>query len=223
MFYFPSKEFQAQFFKHLSQVLKETPWMISQDAHDSKRTPFASQPELLNLKFGIFDDSFHRAWEKGYNLDGWKFFGLDRIKYSPAGGEILFRTKERSDFVEVNWATQARNFSITFMICEQWPRWISMEKIREHSMACGYKFKIVKLEVNSTATHLTVLNSGVAPIYYDAFVAVNGVRAAESLKYLSAGESHQFTIPASSDNPRVTIECDRLVPGQKIEFEADIK
>jgi hypothetical protein len=220
---FPSKEFQARFFKHLSQVLKQTPWMISQDAHDSKRTPFAAQPELLSLKFGIFDDSFHRAWEPGYNLDGWEFFGIDRIKHSPAGGEILFRTKERSDFVEANWATQARNFGITFMICEQWPRWISMERISEHSMACGYKFKIVKFEASSTASRLTVLNSGVAPIYYDAFVAVNGVRASESLKCLSAGESRQFTIPSSSDNPQVTIECDRLVPGQKIEFEADIK
>lgn len=220
---FPSKEFQAQFFKHLAGVLKETPWIISQDAHDGRRTPFASQPELLEVKFGIFDDSFHRAWEPGYNLDGWKFFGLDRILHSPAGGEILFRTKEHSDFVEANWAAQARNFGITFMICEQWLRWITMEKIQEHGIACGYKYKIVKLEASPTATRLTVLNTGVAPIYYDAFVAVNGVRAAESIKYLRAGESRQVTIPVGGHNPRITIECDRLVPGQKIEFEADIK
>jgi hypothetical protein len=220
---FPSKEFQAQFFNHLSAVFKETPWMISQDAHDSKRTPFASQPELLNLKFGIFDDSFHHAWEPGYNLDGWKFFGLDRIKHSPAGGEILFRTKEHSDFVEANWATQARNFGITFMICEQWPRWISMERIREHSMACGYKFQILKFEANATTSQITVSNTGMAPIYFDAYVTVNGVRASESLKHLPAGEIRQFTVSSGGSNPQLTIECDRLIPGQKIEFAADVK
>ena len=36
----------------LANVFKETPWMISQDAHVAKRTPFASQPayNLINLQ-----------------------------------------------------------------------------------------------------------------------------------------------------------------------------
>jgi hypothetical protein len=93
---FPSKEFQARFFRHLANVFQETPWMISQDAHVDTRTPFASQPELLELRFGIFDDSFHLAWKPGYNLGGWTFFGLERYKESPMGGEILFPQKERS-------------------------------------------------------------------------------------------------------------------------------
>ena len=58
---FPSKEFQTTFFRHLSKVFKETPWMISLDAQVAKRTPFASQSELLKLGFSIFDDSFHLA------------------------------------------------------------------------------------------------------------------------------------------------------------------
>jgi hypothetical protein len=49
------------------------------------------------------------------------------------------------------------------------------------------------------------------------------VRAAESIRYLPPNESRQFTIPSGGKNPKITIECDRLVPGQKIEFEADIK
>ena len=174
---FPSMEFQAKFFKHLAKVFKETPWMISQDAHDARRTPFAAQPDLLELKFGIFDDSFHLAWEPSYNYNGWEFFGLDRYKESPVGGEITFRQKERSDLVDANWATQAPRFGITFMIVEQWPRWISMERIREHSMVCGYKFKITKFEASENASRVTVENSGAAPIYYDAYVTVNGVRS----------------------------------------------
>ncbi len=220
---FPSKEFQAKFFQHLAKVFKETPWMISQDAHEGNRSPFASQSELIKLKFGIFDDSFHLAWKPSYNLEGWEFFGLDRFQHSPVGGEILFRTKEHSDYVEANWATEALKFGITFMICEQWPRWITMERIREHGMVCGYKFKITAFEANSSNSRVAVKNIGVAPIYYDTYVTVNSIRAAETLKYLQAGETRKFTVQSGGANPKLTIECNHLVPGQRIEFEADLK
>jgi hypothetical protein len=220
---FPSKDFQADFFKHLSKNFKKTPWMISQDAHDDTRTPFSSQPDLLNLKFGIFDDSFHRAWEPGYNLRGWEFFGLDRFKESPMGGEILFPNQERNDYVDSQWAKQARKFGITFMICEQWLRWITIDRLREHSMACGYKFKVTNFKSNNDASQITVENTGVAPIYYDAYMTVYGKRSSETLKFLQPGERRQFNVKSGGRNPELTIECDRLVPGQKIEFEADIK
>lgn len=220
---FPSKEFQTRFFHHLAKVLKETPWMISQDAQAATRTPFASQPELLDLEFGIFDDTFHLAWKPGYNLDGWNFFGRERYRQSPAGGEILFPNRQREEFVSKNRAKETRNFGITFVICEQWPRLTTMERIREHGLACGYKFKVVSFEAGPTDSRVTVTNTGVAPIYYDAFVAVNGVRSKESLRYLQPGESRRFTIASGGTNPRLTIECDRLVPGQQIEFEADLK
>jgi hypothetical protein len=67
-----------------------------------------------------------------------------------------------------------------------------------------------------------VANSGVAPIYYDAFVAVNGIRAEGSLKGLLPGEERLFTVPSGGTNPELSIECDRLVPGQRIDFEADL-
>ncbi len=155
---FPSKEFQAQFFRHLAEVFQETPWMISQDAHEA-----------------------HRAW-----------------------------------------AREAANFHITFMICEGWPPRTTMDRIREHSLACGYRFAITAFEVSSTAARVTVRNTGVAPIYYDAFVAVNGVRAEDSLKGLLPGEERGFTVASGGVDPRLTIECDRLVPGQQIEFEANL-
>jgi hypothetical protein len=219
---FPSKQFQAQFFRHLTKVFSETPWMISQDAQEGSRTPFAAQPELLDLKFGIFDDTFHHAWEPGYNLEGWEFFGRDRWQHSPCGGEILFRSREREEHVAAMWATEAADFHITFMICEQWPRWTTMERIREHGLACGYKFEVTAFEASDTAAHVTVANTGVAPIYYEAFAAVNGVRAEESLEGLLPGEERRFTVASGGANPKLTIECDRLVPGQRIEFDADL-
>jgi hypothetical protein len=219
---FPSMEFQAKYFKHLANVFKELPWMISEDAHLESRTPFASQPELLDLKFGIFDDSFYRAWEPGYNLDGWKFFGMERFKESPVGGEITFRQKERSDYVDSNWVKETRHFGITFMICEQWLRWISIDRIRANSMVCGYKFKVTDFKANNSTSRVTVENTGVAPIYYDAYITVNGVRSLKSLKYLQPGESAQYMVKSGGQNPILTIECDRLVPGQIIEYAAEL-
>jgi hypothetical protein len=219
---FPSMEFQAKFLRRLAQVLRETPWLISQDAHEAERAPFAEQRDLLEIDFGIFDDTFHLAWEPGYNLEGWEFFGRDRWRRAPCGGEILFRNRERADQVAAAWAKEAANFHITFMICEQWPRWTTMERIREHSLACGYRFKVIGFEASDTQASVTVTNTGVAPLYYDAFVAVNGARARESLKGLLPGEERRFTIASGGANPLLTIECDRLAPGQRIEFEADL-
>jgi hypothetical protein len=98
-----------------------------------------------------------------------------------------------------------------------------MERIREHGMVCGYKFKITAFEANSSNSRVTVKNIGVAPIYYDTYVTVNSIRAAETLKYLQAGEIRKFTIQSGGANPKLTIECYHLVPGQRIEFEADLK
>lgn len=89
-------------------------------------------------------------------------------------------------------------------------------------MACGYRFRITRFEADETRSRVTVANSGVAPIYYDAYVAVNGVRAQGSLIYLPPGESRDFEIATGGTRPTLTIECDRLVPGQRIGFEADI-
>lgn len=219
---FPTREYQAQFFRHLEKVFRKTPWLISQDAHVGERTPFASERGLLDIQFGIFDDSFHLAWKPGYNLEGWEFFGRDRFKRSPMGGEILFPDKERSDFVDAGWAEQTRAFGITFMITEQWLRWIDLARFKENSMACGYRFRITAFEASATGSRVTVENSGAAPIYYDAYVAVNGVRSAESLIYLAPGESRRFIIVAGGESPTLSIECDRLVSGQQIGFEADI-
>lgn len=219
---FPSKSFQASFFNVMSKSFQETPWLISQDAQLDSRSPFANQPDLLKLKFGIFDDSFHLAWKPGYNYNGWKFFGLNRYQQSPAGGEILFPDKAHSNFVSSQWPIQTRSFGISFMVCEQWLKWISLEQLRMHSMACGYKFSIKDFETDGKTVKVTVENTGVAPIYYDAFITVDGVRANASLKALQPGQTYTYDIKSDSKTPAITIECDRLVKGQEIQFDADL-
>jgi hypothetical protein len=220
---FPSKDFQARYFHHLAKVFQKTPWMISQDAQSAERTPFASRKELLDLRFGIFDDTFHLAWKPSYNRDGWNFFGRDRWKRSPTGGEILFPNQKHADEVAAAWPQETANFHITFLIGEQWPRWTTTERLREHGMSCGYRFQVTAFETSPNAARVTVSNKGVAPIYYDTFVAVNGVRAKESLKGLLPGESHRYDVASGGANAKLEIECDRLVPGQRIGFEANLK
>lgn len=61
--------------------------------------------------------------------------------------------------------------------------------------------------------------------YYDAFVSVNGVRAEASLKGLLPGNQQEFIIRPGSeagDDLRLRIECDRLVQGQQIQYDADL-
>ena len=220
---FPSLDFQVSYIRHLDRIFQNTPWMISQDAQLDTRSPFAKQPDLLSINFGVFDDSFHLAWVPSYNYDGWKFFGLKRYETSPVGGEILFPNENRSNLVDASWSQRSREFGISFMICEQWLRYISLSRLREHSMDCGYKFKVCEFKSNKSSTIVSVTNTGVAPIYYDAYITVNGIQSSESLKHLQSGDTIQYKVQSGGVNPILTIECQRLVPGQKIEFEADLK
>ena len=82
-----------------------------------------------------------------------------------------------------------------------------------------YKTTTGKSEGKSS---VSICNQGIAPIYYDAFVAVDRIRASESLKGLLPGETRSFSIPAGGVSPSLSIECDRLIPGQIIEYEADL-
>src|SRR5690606_37133113 len=90
---FPDKAFQAEFVRHLAVVLRETPWMISVDAAKEKRTPFAGDPTLIALPFGVFDDSFNHANHAKWNEPNWNRLGRDRWQKAPAGGEFSFFEK----------------------------------------------------------------------------------------------------------------------------------
>ena len=97
-----------------------------------------------------------------------------------------------------------------------------MTRIREAGLACGYKFRVTKFQAGDQLARVTVANMGIAPIYHDAYAAVNGVRASRSLKGLAPGASAIFDIASGGTSPRFAIESDRLVTGQSIEYEADL-
>jgi hypothetical protein len=225
---FPSKEFQTTFLRHLASAFQETPWMISVDAA-GEHTPFAMNTSVANLRFGLFDDSFnHRRHEKE-NEPNWKTLGLDRWKHSPTGGEFsFFARKDQTKALAPNgpygipFAEQAAKFHISFIIGDDQPKFQSAQAVRSAGMTCGYRFRVNRFVTSSSVTELEIENTGIAPIYYDAFPTIDGIRSKATLKGLCPGETKQFRVLTSTETPTVTIECDRLISGQKIEFEADL-
>jgi hypothetical protein len=227
---FPSMDFQARFARLLGERLRETPWMISVDAAAPQRAPFVSDPELLGLPFGVFDDSFNHARHATVNAPNWKALGNARWKIAPAGGEFSFyEPRDQREALAlrgphgVPFEEQAAKFHLTFIIGDGQPRYQSSERIREAGLACGYRFRVTRFEASDRFSVVTVENRGIAPIYHHAHPAVNGVRADESLKGLLPGESRSFRIASGGVDPELTIESDRLAPGQRIEFEADLR
>ena len=229
---FPSHDFQAQFLPKMDEWFKDTPWMFSIDASDSKYAPFHKQKELLNLRFGNFDDSFMCQDWSGYNWSGWKFFGEDRYKKAPAGGEFSYYSDYDQKHVLDKEGMYGRVFEdvvakvhMTFIIGNDQPGKQTPERIAEAAMSMGYRFEIRDFQVKEgELAAVRIANVGVAPIYRDAFVEVEGVRGDLNLRTLMPGDEAWVTVACkASKTSRPAIACDHLVSGQEIQYQADIK
>ena len=231
---FPSKDFQRTFVNHLANVFDQTHWSISIDAADGTQAPFRSTASLLNLDFGLFDDSFmheqHSTSDSEYNRASWLFFGTDRYEQSPAGGEFNYYSDYDQEHVldypngpyGRNFESFAAQYHITYMIGNDQLNYQPRSRIRQAGLATGYKFRITEFQSSDNASVVKVKNEGIAPFYYDAYPTVNGVRATTSLRYLLPGQSRTFSISSGGNNPLLTITSDRLVPGQTIQYEANL-
>ncbi|MBR3520855.1 MAG: hypothetical protein IKN77_12190 [Paludibacteraceae bacterium] len=242
---FPTKDYQKEFFLHLSKVMGSIPWAISIDAADDEYTPFADDKQLRKLDFGLFDDSFmHEGHEKkskdGYNEECWETMGSDRWKTGVCGGEISYY--EDSDQLEFTnpkgmygytWENQSSKYHITFMIANDNPSgkkdYNKPSRFKECSMATGYHFVVTGCQTDGAQTKITVTNTGVAPLYRDAYFAVGSTRSEQSLRGLLPKESMEVIIDAplacdgagrAIENP--VIACDYILDTQTIEYDCDI-
>ncbi|MBV8880738.1 MAG: hypothetical protein JO332_12275 [Planctomycetaceae bacterium] len=222
---FPSKEFQASFLRHLSGVFQATPWMISIDAAAEDAAPFAAQRDLVELPFGVFDDSFLCKQHAKENAPNWAFFGRDRWRRAPAGGEFSYYSKtDQKDALSaqgphgIPFERAARDFHLSFIIANDQPEHRTMDRIRDAGLGCGYRLRVTDYRSGRGKSVLTLTNAGIAPLYHDAFVAIAGTRSKTSLKGLCPGDSRVCDV--ASVGQEVSVESDRLVPGQRIEFEA---
>ena len=237
---FASKDYQSTFLQHLDTLFQETPWSISIDAADKKYTPIAGNKTLLALNFGLFDDSFmHEKHDisqgEGDNEKNWQTIGTDRWKTSPAGGEIsYYEDKDQHEFLNpaglygVTWEDAAAKYHMTYVIDNDAPEgsYATKERVYEASSYAGYKFEITGYAVNKISAAVRVKNIGIAPLYHNAYVTVNGVRSEKSLKGLLPGEEATFTVAGiqigDSETPELTITGDKLLKGATIPYKASL-
>ncbi len=227
---FPTKAFQTEFLNHMDDIFDALQWSVSIDAGVQTVSAFQNGSSLMNLDFGVFDDSFMHENHSGYNESMWNHFNYpQRYKKSVQGGEFNYYTNfDQQNVLNPEgihgrtFADQSAKFHISYMIGNDQPNYQSNQRIREAGLSTGYRFKITSFQASSNQSKVSVTNTGVAPIYYDAFVTVNNVAATQSLKGLLPGTSADFTIAAGGSNPVLSIEADRLVDGQRIEFEANL-
>lgn len=227
---FPSKEFQIEFFRGMDEWFDDCSWSISIDAGDNTYGPFQKDNTLLDLHFGNFDDSFMCEDHDGYNTRMWKIFGEERYKHSPFGGEFNYYTDDdqRHCLDKEGWhgrvfEDEVAKFHMTYINGNDQPRYQKAERIKEASMAMGYQFTILDYKALGSNAAVLISNTGVAPIYRDAWVAVGGKRGDVNLRNLMPGEQTWVHIEGGYTEGAVpTIECDHLVKGQKIEYAANV-
>ncbi len=227
---FPTGDYQKEFLTHVAGVL-EIPWLISIDAAES--SPVVGDASLMALTFGLFDDSFmHRDHEGDYNENCWNAIGKGvRWKKGACGGEISYYTSgDQKNFLNpegmygVTWEQASAKYHISFMIANDAPRgqYGTAARFKEASMACGYHFALTGLYANDKKTAAYVTNTGVAPIYRDAFLAVDGLRSETSLKGLLPGDTCLVFIDRVTKGNDLTIESDYILPSQTIQFDAEL-
>lgn len=232
---FPSKAYQKEFLTHLAETM-DIPWLISIDAADGDYTPIVSDASLMGLQFGLFDDSFMHSEHdlqqgEGYNEECWNDIGKGtRWQTGPCGGEIsYYEDKDQRDFLSpqgiygVTWEQASYKYHITFMIANDAPEgpYGTAARFKEASQLCGYRLKVLDCRTKEGETQVLVKNTGIAPLYRDAYFAVGDTQADESLRGLLPGERKTFVIRKQTEHAEdLHIVSEHLLEGQRIEYES---
>ncbi|GAA3648689.1 hypothetical protein [Flavivirga jejuensis] len=222
---FPSKDYQITFLNKLDAVFNNLHWSISIDAEDTNVTPLRTNTSLLDIPFGIFDDSFMSEEHGEVNEPRFNFFGTTRYQNAAIGGEFNYYTDyDQQNVLSPNgphgesYESFANRFHISYMIGNDQYEYQTSDRIKEASINTGYKFEITKFEKTDNKSLLTVKNIGTAPIYYDTYLSINGNKSTTSLKTLMPNQESVFTINYDG-NEDLTITCNRLLSGQVIDFK----
>lgn len=235
---FPDKAYQQSFFEELAEYMN-IPWAISIDAADDAYSPFVETPSLMNLNFGLFDDSFmHREHEigsgDGYNEECWNLLGQGtRWRKGPCGGEIsYYRESDQYNFLNPagmyghTWEEQAAKYHISFMIANDAPegQYGTAERFKQASLATGYHFKILDAVTDADSTLVLVTNTGVAPVYPETWLCIGQYAADEGMHLLMPGDTMLMTIGATMLTGKpLELFSMKVMRGQVIEFEANVE
>ena len=232
---FPSKSYQETFLRHIEETM-QIPWLISIDAADDEYSPITASNELMQLHFGLFDDSFmHEEHEitsgDGYNERCWHALGDQRWQTSPNGGEIsYYDDSDQKNFLNpegmygTTWEQASAKYHLSFMIANDAlnGKYATPERVRTASMKTGYAFHVTECATGNSHTELQVCNQGIAPLYRDAWFAIGSTRSTDSLKGLLPKQCSPVSIAAELIlDTDLHIISDEILPAQTIEFSAD--
>lgn len=230
---FPSLEYQKKFLLHMSEVSDGLPWLISKNAGDN--SPVVGDDELLALRFGLFEDSFMGEFflNGGYKVAWNGLGGQNRWQIGAIGGEVGPGYEDNYNFLNPSgiygyfYENVASKYHVTFMggNCAPDNPNGTPERIKQASMATGYRFEVKKCATDGKSTLLLVSNEGIAPIYRDAYFAIGNVRSETSLKGLLPNKEVWIEIAAKprSDGEDIKIVSDYILPQQEIQFEVKIE
>ena len=224
---FPDLAYQSAFAQALATHFQHLPWMISIDAADPAVAPFAASSELRALPFGVFDDSFLHRRHDEWNAPNWTALGRHRWQTTPAGGELSYFENDQEHVLDpegphgVSFEQAAADYHISFMIANDQPERHPWARIQQAGMACGYRIRLARLISNGAELRGIATNTGIAPPYHDLYFAAGSTRSQESLKGLLPGAQRAFRLPTPNAQD-LRLESPRLVPGQQLEFEADL-
>ena len=227
---FPSLEYQKTFLLNMSKVSDGLPWLVSKNAADN--SPIAGDEELMALRFGLFEDSFMGEFftRGGYEPNWNSMGGKTRWQTGVVGGENG-DYDEQYNFLNPEglfghtFEEMIPKYHVTFLTIDHITDnpYVTPERLKQASIAMGYRFVVKKCATDGTKTLLLVRNEGIAPIYRDAYFAIGDVRSNTSLKGLLPNEEAWVEVDAKprSDGKDIKIVSDFILPQQEIEFEAD--
>ena len=235
---FPSKDYQEEFFEEVAENMR-IPWAISIDAADYEYSPFVETPMLMDMSFGLFDDSFMHAEHEigsgdGYNEQCWNLIGQGtRWQKGPCGGEIsYYEESDQYNFLNPagmyghTWEEQAAKYHISFMIANDAPEgpYGTPERFKQASLATGYHFKVLDVVTDADSTLILVTNTGIAPIYKEAGFFIGNIGSTDYLNQLMPGDTLLAMVFAPL-LPGKTLEiyAPSLPDNQQIEFEANVE
>lgn len=238
---FPTKAFQARLMGLLAERMRQTPWLVSIDAAQTKYSDLAVDRTLSTIPFGLFDDTFMCKGHDidqgdGWNERGWRAFGPDRWRRAPCGGEVsYYQKRDQREFLSpngvhgVSWEEAATKYHMTFVIGNDSleGKFATPRRLAEAAAHCGYSFRLVGVTPGHSGVVAKVANDGVAPLYHDAYLSVPGIDgavSAESLRGLLPGETRHFRIPFKGDGDvaeRLRIVSPKLLPGATLPLERD--
>lgn len=233
---FPSVAFQETFLNHMDKTFKHLKWSISIDSADKDLGLFRNSPSLLNFGFGIFDDSFMAKEHDTVNRLNHLALDSNRYKTQPIGGELSYYTEDDQclalSFKGVHGRTflsQASRYHISYMIANDQPEYHDMSILKMNSSGLGYRFAIIdtkeitlKDDTGKTVpyTSVTVKNTGIAPIYYPAYLQIGPNKSSVSLEKLLPGKIYTYDVPGRTNATKpLSIFCERLLPSQKISLD----